>query len=103
MPPGKPEMRVSDHGNPVNLVIIGGGINGAVIARDAANLSSAELAAVGITRQRKTIMLWDKNTGQPLCKALGLKLLWILENVEGARRNYKSWKKAVQRSFAWVD
>jgi glycerol kinase len=93
---------------------------GAALAR--ANLSSSDLAAVGITNQRETTVLWDKATGQPLCNALvwmdtrtdqlvhrftrnggqdrfrgktglplatyfsGLKLLWILENVEGARQ-----------------
>ena len=80
-----------------------------------------DLAAVGITNQRETTLLWDKATGQPLCNALvwmdtrtdqlvhhymqdggqdrfraktglplatyfsGLKLLWILENIPGAR------------------
>lgn len=92
---------------------------GAALAR--ANLTAADLAAVGITNQRETTLLWDRKTGQPLCNALvwmdtrtdqlvqqftrdggqdrfraktglplatyfaGLKLRWILDNVEGAR------------------
>jgi glycerol kinase len=35
-----------------------------------ANLSASDLAAVGITNQRETTVLWDKATGQPLCNAL---------------------------------
>ena len=92
---------------------------GAALAR--ANLTAADLAAVGITNQRETTLLWDRKTGQPLCNALvwmdtrtdqlvqqftrdggqdrfraktglplatyfaGLKLRWILDNVEGAK------------------
>ncbi|WP_287998416.1 glycerol kinase GlpK, partial [Acidiphilium sp.] len=92
---------------------------GAALAR--ANLTASELAAVGITNQRETTLLWDRKTGQPLCNALvwmdtrtdqlvqqftrdggqdrfraktglplatyfaGLKLRWILDNVEGAK------------------
>jgi glycerol kinase len=41
---------------------------GAALAR--ANLSAGDLAAVGITNQRETTLLWDKTTGQPLCNAL---------------------------------
>lgn len=92
---------------------------GAALAR--ANLTAADLAAVGITNQRETTVVWDRRTGQPLCNALvwmdtrtdqlvqqftrdggqdrfraktglplatyfaGLKLRWILDNVEGAK------------------
>ena len=41
---------------------------GAALAR--ANLSASDLAAVGITNQRETTLLWDKATGRPLCNAL---------------------------------
>ena len=106
--------------DPLEIVANTNEVIGAALAR--ANLSSSDLAAVGITNQRETTVLWDKHTGQPLCNALvwmdtrtdqlvhrftrdggqdrfrpktglplatyfsGLKLLWILENVEGARR-----------------
>ncbi|WP_287834431.1 glycerol kinase GlpK, partial [Acidiphilium sp.] len=92
---------------------------GAALAR--ANLTASDLAAVGITNQRETTVVWDRKTGQPLCNALvwmdtrtdqlvqqftrdggqdrfraktglplatyfaGLKLRWILDNVEGAK------------------
>lgn len=35
-----------------------------------ANLRATDLAAVGITNQRETTVLWDKATGRPLCNAL---------------------------------
>lgn len=81
----------------------------------------SEIAAIGITNQRETTVVWDKKTGKPICNAIvwqcrrtadicekliadgygeliskktGLKpdayfsatkIMWILENVEGAR------------------
>ena len=33
-------------------------------------ISSSEIAAVGITNQRETIVAWDKTTGTPLCNAI---------------------------------
>jgi glycerol kinase len=35
-----------------------------------ANLTSADLAAVGITNQRETALVWDRNTGEPVYNAL---------------------------------
>jgi glycerol kinase len=35
-----------------------------------ANITSADLAAVGITNQRETTVVWDRNTGQPVYNAL---------------------------------
>jgi glycerol kinase len=87
-----------------------------------AGLLAHELAAIGITNQRETTLVWDRRTGEPvynaivwqdtrtdrICAALagdggadrlraktglplatyfsGPKLLWILHNVDGARR-----------------
>ncbi len=86
------------------------------------NVSPAQIAGIGITNQRETTIVWDKETGLPVCNGIvwqcrrtaqiceelmkdaelteyirhstGLlidayfsatKILWILENVEGAR------------------
>ncbi len=109
---------------------------GAALAR--ANLTAADLAAVGITNQRETTVLWDKTTGQPLCNALvwmdtrtdqlvhrftseggqdrfraktglplatyfsGLKLLWILENVDGARRKAEAGEALFGTIDSWL-
>ena len=35
-----------------------------------AGLSASDLAAIGITNQRETTVLWDRATGRPLCNAL---------------------------------
>ena len=35
-----------------------------------AGISSSEIAAIGITNQRETTVLWDKETGVPLAKAI---------------------------------
>jgi len=35
-----------------------------------ANITAADLAAVGITNQRETALVWDKTTGQPLYNAI---------------------------------
>ena len=33
-------------------------------------ISADEIAAVGITNQRETVIAWDKNTGKPICNAI---------------------------------
>ncbi len=35
-----------------------------------ANLTANDIAAIGITNQRETTVLWDKNTGKPVCNAI---------------------------------
>ena len=86
-----------------------------------ADITRHDIAAVGITNQRETAVVWDKNTGKPVYNAIvwqdtrtqaivdrlaadggverfkhivglplatyfsGTKIVWILENVEGAR------------------
>ena len=85
-----------------------------------AGIGAPELAAVGITNQRETTVVWDRRNGRPLCNAIvwqdtrtaplvaalereagdlvrertgltpatyfsGLKLKWILDNVDGVR------------------
>ncbi len=33
-------------------------------------LQAADLAAVGVTNQRETAVVWDRRTGQPMCNAI---------------------------------
>lgn len=35
-----------------------------------ANLTAAEISAMGITNQRETTFVWDKKTGKPVCNAI---------------------------------
>lgn len=39
-------------------------------AIEKANISPEEIAAIGITNQRETTILWDKNTGKPIFNAI---------------------------------
>ena len=34
------------------------------------NVSSSEIAAVGITNQRETVIVWEKKSGKPICNAI---------------------------------
>lgn len=97
---------------------------------DKAGLVAADIKAVGITNQRETVVVWDRETGEPihraivwqdrrgaaLCESLrdpsvedlvrvrsGLlldpyfsasKLVWLLDNVDGARRRAEQGKLA---------
>ncbi len=35
-----------------------------------ANIAAADVAAIGITNQRETTLLWNRRTGEPLCNAI---------------------------------
>lgn len=122
--------------DPLEILANTNEVVGAALAR--ANLTSADLAAIGITNQRETTLLWDKSTGQPLCNALvwmdtrtdqlvhrytanggqdrfraktglplatyfsGLKLLWILENIETARTKAESGEALFGTIDSWL-
>ncbi|MHB1303602.1 MAG: glycerol kinase GlpK [Acidiphilium sp.] len=122
--------------DPMEIMANTNEVIGAALAR--ANLTAADLAAVGITNQRETTLLWDKATGQPLCNALvwmdtrtdqlvqrftrdggqdrfraktglplatyfsGLKLLWILENVDGARQKAEAGEALFGTVDSWL-
>lgn len=42
----------------------------AVEAMNMIGVSAKEIAAIGITNQRETAVVWDKNTGEPICHAI---------------------------------
>lgn len=42
----------------------------AVEAMNKIGASSSDIAAIGITNQRETTVVWDKNTGTPVCNAI---------------------------------
>ncbi len=42
----------------------------AVEAMSKAGASAADIAAIGITNQRETAIVWDKETGEPVCHAI---------------------------------
>ncbi len=109
---------------------------GAALAR--ASLTSADLAAVGITNQRETTILWERETGRPIGNAIvwmdtrnerlvhryreeggqdrfrartglplatyfsGLKLLWIFENIAGARAQAEAGEALFGTIDSWL-
>src|SRR6185503_5293804 len=44
--------------------------NVAAQAINKANLTANDVAAIGITNQRETTVVWDRETGQPICNAI---------------------------------
>ncbi|QEO13024.1 glycerol kinase GlpK [Agromyces intestinalis] len=103
-----------------------------------ADLTRHDIAAVGITNQRETAVVWDKNTGEPVYNAIvwqdtrtqpivdrlaadggverfkqqvglplatyfsGTKIVWILENVEGARERAEAGDLLFGTTDCWV-
>ena len=103
-----------------------------------ANLTRHDIAAVGITNQRETAVVWDRNTGEPVYNAIvwqdtrtqpivdrlaadggverfkqrvglplatyfsGTKIVWILENVPGARERAEAGDLLFGTTDTWV-
>lgn len=103
-----------------------------------ADLTRHDIAAIGITNQRETAVVWDKNTGEPVYNAIvwqdtrtqnivdrlaadggterfkstvglplatyfsGTKIVWILENVEGARERAERGDLLFGTTDTWV-
>ncbi|NEM92222.1 glycerol kinase GlpK [Galbitalea soli] len=103
-----------------------------------ANLTRHDIAAIGITNQRETAVVWDKNTGEPVYNAIvwqdtrtqsivdklaadggverfkqivglplatyfsGTKIVWILDNVEGARAKAEAGDLLFGTTDTWV-
>jgi glycerol kinase len=101
------------------------------------NLTAKDIAAIGITNQRETTVVWNRKTGKPvynaivwqdrrtsafcdevrknhaelICEKTGLevdayfsasKLNWILENVEGARRQAENGELLFGTIDSWL-
>lgn len=109
-----------------------------VEALSKANLSGRDVAGVGITNQRETVLVWNRETGEPVSPAIvwqdrrtadicgklkaaghegmvrektGLfidpyfsatKVQWILENVEGARRQAEAGDLILGTMDTWL-
>ncbi|MBC7597059.1 MAG: glycerol kinase GlpK [Kineosporiaceae bacterium] len=107
-------------------------------ALSAANLTRHNIKAIGITNQRETAVVWDKNTGEPVYNAIvwqdtrtqsivdrfsadggverfkpivglplatyfsGTKIVWILENVDGAREKADAGDLLFGTTDSWV-
>ena len=103
-----------------------------------AGIQASDLAAVGVTNQRETAVVWDRTTGEPVYNAIvwqdtctqpivdrlaadggverfkqdvglplatyfsGTKIVWILENVEGARAKAEAGDLLFGTTDCWV-
>ncbi|THG33430.1 glycerol kinase GlpK [Naasia lichenicola] len=102
-----------------------------------ANITRHDITAIGITNQRETAVVWDKNTGEPVYNAIvwqdtrtqkivdrladgdverykkkvglplatyfsGTKIVWILENVDGAREKAEAGDLLFGTTDTWV-
>lgn len=107
------------------------------LALSRADVTRHDIAAVGITNQRETAVVWDKNTGKPVYNAIvwqdtrtqsivdrladgdteryksivglplatyfsGTKIVWILENVDGAREKAEAGDLIFGTTDTWV-
>ena len=108
------------------------------VALSKADLTRHDIAAVGITNQRETTVVWDRHTGQPVYNAIvwqdtrtqpiverlagsegvdrykgrvglplstyfsGTKIVWILENVDGARARAEAGDLLFGTMDTWV-
>lgn len=107
------------------------------LALSRADITRHDIAAIGITNQRETAVVWDKNTGKPVYNAIvwqdtrtqsivdrladgdtdrfkdivglplatyfsGTKIVWILENVDGAREKAEAGDLIFGTTDTWV-
>ena len=57
----------------------------------AKELRPEDLAAIGITNQRETTIVWNRNTGRPACNAL----VWQDTRVDDAVQNFRRRKARI--------
>ena len=72
-----------------------------------ATVTADHIAAVGITNQRETTLVWDKKTAQPVYNAIvwqdtRTEVKWILDNVEGARARAEAGDLVMGNMDTWV-
>jgi glycerol kinase len=77
-----------------------------------AGIGARDLAAIGITNQRETTLLWERSSGRPLANALvwqvldayfsGTKLKWLLDTVPDARARATAGELAFGTVDSWL-
>ncbi|KMU88551.1 glycerol kinase [Coccidioides immitis H538.4] len=80
--------------------------DGAVSSFEHQGYNVESIKAVGITNQRETTVVWDKETGEPLYNAIvwtdTRKLLWLLENVPKVKDAYEKGVLAFGTIDTWL-
>ncbi len=69
-------------------------------AMNAAQLNSKDIAAIGITNQRETVVLWDKSTGKPIYNAIVWQCRRTQDFCEKLKRDGK--QKLIQKKTGLV-
>lgn len=70
------------------------------IAMEKADIKAEEISGIGITNQRATTVIWDKATGEPLCRAI----VWQ-DNRSAARcaeLNATEWGVKAKKATGWT-
>ncbi len=80
-------------------------------AVDAAHIDPKCIAAIGITNQRETTVVWDARMGEPVTEKTGLlldayfsgtKLRWLLDTVPGLRRRAEAGELRCGTVDSWL-
>ncbi len=87
-------------------------------ALEKAGLTARDIAAVGVTNQRETTLVWEKSTGKPIHNAIvwqdtrtglplatyfsGPKIKWIFDNVPGSRRRAEDGELLFGTMDSWI-
>ncbi|AWB91635.1 FGGY family carbohydrate kinase [Aeromicrobium chenweiae] len=78
-----------------------------------AGITADDLAAVGITNQRETVVVWDRRTGEPYCHAIvwqdtrteatvAGRIRWVLDNVEDVRPDANAGHAILGTMDSWL-
>jgi len=68
-----------------------------------AHISIAEIAAIGITNQRETVIVWDKNTGKPITHAIVWQCRRTAAECEKLRENPENVKMIREKTGLLID
>ncbi|WP_369695515.1 FGGY family carbohydrate kinase, partial [Alkalibaculum bacchi] len=75
------------------------------VARDALvriDANACDIAAIGITNQRETTVVWDRETGQPICHAIVWQCRRTTELVDKFRAEYPRIEEKVHNSTGLI-
>ena len=70
----------------------------AVEAMNMIGATAADIAAIGITNQRETTIVWDKNTGEPVYRAI----VWQCRRTSGYCDAFLFLQKKTKERSTWV-
>ena len=66
-------------------------------------IDPAEIAAIGITNQRETVVVWDKKTGEPICPAIVWQCRRTAEECDRLKEDPESTKMIREKTGLLID